>query len=807
MLGRFEVLAEIGRGAMGIVYKAKDPMLERIVAIKTINMGMDRDGAEMYEKRFYQEARAAGGLNHPNIVTVYDIGEQDDVSYIAMEFVHGESLESVLRAGRTLSFKEIGDLVTQLCRALDFAHDHGVIHRDIKPANVLLTPDGRPKIVDFGVAKLSAALGGEETRLTQVGAVIGTPAYMSPEQVTGHEVTARSDQFSLGVVVYEMLAGEVPFQGSGATTVMYKIVHEQPAKLKSFDKRLPGKIDDAVLRALAKNPEDRYERCEELARAVRAALQSAPDEIDATADSGAAATVVLEPESAGTVVLEPVAGGATLIATPGEPAPAVARAAEATTRRAPRLRQLVMAIAAVVVIAVGGMVLLSPDPNTQVLGTSGDVATEAPAISPPSPPPGAASTTGAAEQAEGASTAPAEPLAAAAEASWWLSVNPYPASAAIFVDGQDSGRMSPAEIQLVGRTGDVVRVELRRDGSTVAAGDIELGPFMPKEWPVDSLPDVAAPSVGDGLFARRIEIRSRPRGAAILIDGRDTGERTPATLALEGRIGDRFRVTVVDGSRELGNRTLVLGPNLAAVWDVDEPLPAAEASVTAVAPPGSDAESQLLRITSRPEGATVILDEERLGGGTPVEVRLDGGRRHQLRVELPGYRTASWAFTLDDLNDAQRRSGELHFPLVADAPPGRLRASAPGYEVSLVVNGRRYNASSSIDLELPAGEYTVQIEAPEVFLSTTRTLRIASNASIDLPLPAAIEVQIAATPGNCRVSIDGRFVDVTPFRARLVAGEHDIEFFWPTLGRTVRRSERVTRADQRIFASAEGAQQ
>jgi serine/threonine-protein kinase len=264
MLGRFEVLAEIGRGAMGIVYKAKDPMLERIVAIKTINMGMDRDGAEMYEKRFYQEARAAGGLNHPNIVTVYDIGKTDTECYMAMECIEGAELRTLLLPGKPLPVPRALTIAAQVAEGLAYAHERGVVHRDIKPANIMVPENGAVKITDFGIARMRSS-----NVQTQTGMMMGSPKYMSPEQVIGKRADHRTDIFSLGVILYEMLTGATPFSGESVNAVMYQIVNFVPPAPSALNPASPPALDGIVAGMLAKSLEERFQSAAEVACALR----------------------------------------------------------------------------------------------------------------------------------------------------------------------------------------------------------------------------------------------------------------------------------------------------------------------------------------------------------------------------------------------------------------------------------------------------------------------------------------------------------------------------------------------------------
>jgi len=263
-LGRFEVLAEIGRGAMGIVYKAKDPMLERTVAIKTINMSMDRDGAEMYEKRFNQEARAAGGLNHPNIVTVYDIGKTDTECYMAMEYIEGAELRTLLLPGKPMPVPRALSIAAQVAEGLAYAHERGVVHRDIKPANIMVPETGAVKITDFGIARMRSS-----NVQTQTGMMMGSPKYMSPEQVIGKRADHRTDIFSLGVILYEMLTGSTPFTGESVNAVMYQIVNFVPPAPSAINPAAPAVLDGLVAGMLAKSLEERFQSAAEVARGLR----------------------------------------------------------------------------------------------------------------------------------------------------------------------------------------------------------------------------------------------------------------------------------------------------------------------------------------------------------------------------------------------------------------------------------------------------------------------------------------------------------------------------------------------------------
>lgn len=271
-LGRYQVEAEIGRGAMGVVYRARDPKIDRLVAIKTISLaGQEPEDEQDYRERFLQEARAAGRLSHPGIVTIYDAGEQPETRepYLVMEYVSGQSLNRLLfAADGKLPVETALQFVIEIAEALDYAHSQGVIHRDIKPANILITEDGHAKIADFGVARLN------QTLTTHTGQIFGSPAYMAPEQLTRGHADARSDLFSVGVMLYSMITGFRPFQGNSAETVCFKLMNVEPVPVTSFQAEVHPRLDRIVARAIAKEPDERFQTGSELARDLREFLTS-----------------------------------------------------------------------------------------------------------------------------------------------------------------------------------------------------------------------------------------------------------------------------------------------------------------------------------------------------------------------------------------------------------------------------------------------------------------------------------------------------------------------------------------------------
>ncbi len=259
--GRYEISGELGRGAMGVVYRAMDPVIGRNVAVKTIRLSEEGTGLTRPELlgRFQTEARAAGLLTHPNIVVVYDAGEENGLYFITMELVEGKSVQALLDNGHSFPVPRLLRIIEQTCSALQYAHERNVVHRDIKPANLMLTADDTVKVTDFGTAKIL-----QFGTVQQTTNVMGTPSYMSPEQVKGRPVDGRSDIFSLGVMFYELLTGEKPFPGQSVTTVIYKIVNEDPIPPRQLNTSIHPGLNEIVMRSLAKEPEMRYQNCREM---------------------------------------------------------------------------------------------------------------------------------------------------------------------------------------------------------------------------------------------------------------------------------------------------------------------------------------------------------------------------------------------------------------------------------------------------------------------------------------------------------------------------------------------------------------
>ena len=396
-IGRYEIVDELGHGAMGSVFRARDPAMDRIVAVKTILAGVlgSEQGAE-FRQRFYREAKAAGALAHPGIVPVFDVGEHEGMPFLVMEYVDGRTLADAMKKGERASLDRVCEIGKMVADALGYAHSHGVIHRDIKPANILLTSrqvygEERPKITDFGVAKLTAG------EVTTSGQLLGTPAFMPPEQFTGAPIDGRTDLFSLGVILYWMATGEQPFPGETMTAVSYKIVHTEPVPPGKLNPANPAPLQAVILKCLAKNPADRYQTGEELSRTLA--------ELRTHAKNGSLYTVATQ-FGAGAASDETILPTASFPPKPVQmatsaPASTLQSPQPATPAKPPapskgRGRAELAIVALLVASALGGgyWLLHRNQPGQPPTPPPADAASEAPATTPTAPAPSGAAHTG-----------------------------------------------------------------------------------------------------------------------------------------------------------------------------------------------------------------------------------------------------------------------------------------------------------------------------------------------------------------------------------------------------------------------------
>jgi serine/threonine-protein kinase len=520
-IGRYRIVRELGRGAMGVVYHAIDPHIGRPVAIKTIQLGALRkpEEQERLRERLFREARSAGILSHPGIVTIYDVDQQGDLAYIAMEYVDGPTLDELLSGDQPISAEKMFSILGQTAAALDYAHQKGIVHRDIKPANIMIASGGRVKITDFGIAKVTAS-----DQFTMTGSIVGTPHYMSPEQVQGRGVDGRSDQFSLAVIAYEMLTGEKPYTGEHLTTVVYKIVSEDPLPPHRLNPTVGAPIEGVLRKALSKKSDTRYDTCQEFSVALERACAST-----------AGWKTMLRGGSLNdpTVTDAPRPGGVTL-PPPRRPVHQTSTVEQAASRKS-HLLTFILAILAVA----GILALISTRvnvPGKELPKTESHVDQQPP---PKSEPPATV-----AEQPPAKADAPAADQAPNGDKPSPMPVAPENQSPTVSQPDQRLAEVpqlvhivttpSGASATLDGRPDVVCKTPCSLEASpgrhnlaiTLPTYQVEHRPITVGSEALE-LPVITLRPIGGTVM-----LTSVPSGAAVLVDGRKTGQTTPAQLML-----------------------------------------------------------------------------------------------------------------------------------------------------------------------------------------------------------------------------------------------------------------------------------
>jgi serine/threonine-protein kinase len=471
-IGRYKVIERVGRGGMGVLYRAHDAALERDVAVKMMHLDFTSDSHA--RERFQREARAVARLQHPNIVTIHELGEFDDTPFIVMEFLAGKDLEALLKDGTQLTLGRKVDIAAQLCEGLAFAHDQGIVHRDIKPGNVRVLEDGKVKILDFGIARFAAS------SLTQSGTVMGTPSYMAPEQIMGQPVDGRADLFSAGVLFYELLSGHKPFTGESPTAVAYSIMNSEPPELRQELTDLPDAINEIVSRALRKNPNERYGHAREMAsdlQTVRMMLDL-PLSGSPTLPASATTTVIAKSDLFATALqmpgprpAAPQTGGLGDIPMRASAEAALADAAPSSgvsKKSGPSMGLIAGLVGAGLVVAWLGMTFLSVPDTPEAVDVDGAAAGGAVGATPP--PGGSPSPVAGADA--GAGAAAAAPLPAA------FRVESAPAGASITIDGVDTGLKTPADVPLTGAMPATIALALAGHdtlSADISRADLEAG--------------------------------------------------------------------------------------------------------------------------------------------------------------------------------------------------------------------------------------------------------------------------------------------------------------------------------------------
>ena len=554
-------MREIGHGAMGVVYEALDPTIGRKIALKAIRFDGIGTTADEAARRFKNEARAAGGLNHPNIVTVYDAGEDSGLLYLAMEFIEGSTLEALILEQRTIATAQTIDIIRQVCAGLDFAHAKGIIHRDVKPGNIMLASNGLAKITDFGIARAGEAM-------TITGQVVGTPNYMSPEQVLGKPLDGRSDLFSVGVILYEMVTGERPFEGQSITTIMYKIVHETPIPPRKLDSTIHPGLSAVIEKALSKSADDRFPNGEALVRALQdyktASLSNVNTLGQPTGDFpglvDANATYDARPQPGQSTPYPPVPSGSPAQQSRSTyvPPPPPAQGPQPRHRwdLSPKWRRRVWILFVLAAIAIYSRVKHDSSKSQNDQKDSGTPA--ATVAAPPAPtPPSSNSETQPGPQQSSPSLVKHE-NASANSATAVMKLNSNPPAAEVDLDGKPTGKRTPTELQIGrGRHRVTIRMPGFQTSSVtvkVAGGEeFEYSPDLTVAMPnvpkinmpdLSKLQELSRDQALQGQFwqkwaGRRVGpgpklvINSKPPGASIFIDGKDSGQSSPAVIPLK----------------------------------------------------------------------------------------------------------------------------------------------------------------------------------------------------------------------------------------------------------------------------------
>jgi serine/threonine protein kinase len=628
--GRYQIVRELGRGSMGVVYEGFDPIIGRTVAIKTmLPQGLSPQEFQEYKARFQREAMAAGILAHPNIITVYDFGEDNGVLYLAMEFLEGKSLEKIAQEKTILPIETILPIYDQVCSALDHAHRNKVVHRDVKPANIMILQNGLVKVTDFGIAKMMAM------GMTQAGQILGTPNYMSPEQVKGRQIDGRSDIFSLGVILYELVTGEKPFGGQNITTVIYKIINENPTPPRELDASIHAGLSYVISKALAKNADERYQTCRELAEDLR----NYKNLVGAGTGQG---TVVLNvaPVQMEAAEPPPPSPGQTLpLRTPAPqsppisvdevpiPSPVSIQMIPPPASRQRSIPQIAWVLGALLVVAIMASIsyFLFVRPRSQSVPpvATGPVVTETPVQNPQ--PPGAVATQPAAP--ETATTAPPQPTtnqpteappsnvavtsnprvparpAAAKVGQLMVSANVN--GAKITVDGRsDASWLTPYTIADLPAGGHNVTISMDGYESFQQSVTIEGGQTI---------------TVTANLSSPRgeIDVVTVPPGVEVLIDGKSYGQ-SPVSATLPA-----------------GNHTYTVKQPGMAPYEKAFTLKSAQI-LTVKLTLSTVVTTGIVEVRTIPPGATVLADGSPVSGQTPTSFRLSVGT-HTLVISLSGH--------------------------------------------------------------------------------------------------------------------------------------------------------------------------
>jgi hypothetical protein len=755
--GRYEIVAELGRGAMGVVYKATDPVIGRAVAVKTIKLSEEGTGLTRPEllQRFQTEARAAGLLTHPNIVVVYDAGEEDGLYYITMELVEGKSVQALLDAGHAFPLPRVLRIMEQACSALQFAHERNVVHRDVKPANIMLTPDDTVKVTDFGTAKIL-----QFGTVQQTAHVMGTPSYMSPEQVKGRAVDGRSDIFSLGVMLYEMITGEKPFPGQSITTVIYKIVNEDPVPPRQINPSIHPGISAAVMRALAKEPETRYQTCKELLEDLRnyrsapgAAGNAQSTMVMGGAQASPAATVVLGGGIRGLHNQDPMTmpAGRSLAASGGNPTqtPALRRTGPVAPYEEPKKTSIVGTIFAALVllgvIGYGGYKLRpvyddvqklrkmpagassSESPSATATGVSATSADANPSASDQN------ATDAASDSSNPASTAPTAPAASAIEVKSSEAVEKPAAKKLEPVLSPKAAQFKQHIEEAIAERGLSAKAKVQGVGNTL----ILSGKMRPGEHGAllkllrDAPPEVRvtdhieyddAPAPAGGSAEEGHPVPAAGTGAIHVVT-----DVIGASAVLHGPMGRALSQCLTPCSF---NNLAPKQYSLEVKKDGYQPVQTAlQVRANGVLDQKITMESLAkgLFINSEPAGADVFINGAKQSGQTPVTLPLAGGQ-YNLVLRLQGYDAYSGTVQVKDNVQTQlaakltaKSNNRIAFAQVDTKPEG----------AEILVDGNSTGKSTPSRIEMPIGIHTITLKL-DGYRPVKRTVQASDGGTVPI---------------------------------------------------------------------------
>ena len=727
--GRYEILGELGRGAMGVVYRAVDPVIGRNVAVKTIRLTEEGTGLTRPEllSRFQTEARAAGLLTHPNIVVVYDAGEEDGLYYITMELVVGQSMQAVFDSGEAFPVPRILRILEQTCSALQFAHERNIVHRDIKPANLMLTADDTVKVTDFGTAKIL-----QFGTVQQTTHVMGTPSYMSPEQVKGRPVDGRTDIFSLGVVLYEMLTGEKPFPGQSITTVIYKIVNEEPIPPRQLNPSVHPGLNDIVMRALAKEPETRYQSCREMLEDLRnyRALGGNERNPDATLVSprgqgaGQPFSTPTSPLRTPPYLEDPTTAAATRslqqrAATPSQ-TPTVRRTGPLPPIEEPKSKSspLATVLAAILLIAVivYGAIRLRPEVQA---ARARNNASPVQVANPPAPSPKLET-----------------------------------------VDNSATGDNSPASATT-------------SDSTTNAPPDADGSANRPVEQPVS--PPPAPKKTEPAVSPAAAEYKRRLEGAIADKDltGRVKVTATANTLILVGKLRPSEHASLLKFMRSAPSNVRIADD---IEYD-DTPVATAEQGDNGTHPVPAAGKSAI-HIVTDVIGATATLfgpaGRQLVDCQTPCSFNNLAPTRYSLQITKDGYAPLQTAL---ELRSGEALDQKLHLEATAK---GLFVTSRPA-GADIFINGAKQSGQTPATVPLAAGQYDLVLRLPG-YEAYAGHIQVKDNAqtTLDAQLKEKSQVHVAwaqvhSTPEGAEIFIDGvPSGEISPARVQIPAGVHII---------------------------------